>query len=178
MASCRLPSEASEHPDETQCRLDAVTNSLSHCRARPCVTHAFSGNALNGADSNAHMRFGHVLLTQVRSSAVAGTRSAISNTPAIVQQKLALLEKISTLNRGALASSMDKFEVETLVKPLEQARGMMPFEGQPPSIDGKWQLVYSSVEAFRWVQKWPACCGSTGAALPLGPPQLLLCWAA
>jgi hypothetical protein len=96
------------------------------------------------------MRFGHVLLTQVRTSAVAGTRNSSSVVSAIVQQKLALLEKISTLNRGALASNMDKFEVETLVKPLEQTRGMMPFEGQPPSIDGKWQLVYSSVEAFRW----------------------------
>jgi hypothetical protein len=72
-----------------------------------------------------------------------------SNTPAIVQQKLQLLEKLSTLDRGALASSIDRYEVESLVRPLEQARGMLPFEGEPAAIDGKWQLVYSSVEAFR-----------------------------
>ncbi len=166
MASCRLPSEASDHPDAAQCKLADATDTLLYHEATPSVACAFSRSALNGADSNAHMRFGHVLLTQVRTSAVAGTRSAINNTPAIVQQKLALLEKISTLNRGALASSMDKFEVETLVKPLEQARGMMPFEGQPPAIDGKWQLVYSSVEAFRWVQEWPACGGGWHRCAP------------
>ncbi len=85
-----------------------------------------------------------------RAAAASGARGVSSNTPAIVQQKLQLLEKLSTLDRGALASSIDRYEVESLVRPLEQARGMLPFQGEPvAALDGKWQLVYSSVEAFR-----------------------------
>ncbi|PNH06061.1 putative plastid-lipid-associated protein 6, chloroplastic [Tetrabaena socialis] len=67
----------------------------------------------------------------------------------LLPMKLELLKKVACLNRGAIASSNDKYEVSSLVEVLEEAAAAA---ASPPSLDGvqgKWELLYSSVEQFR-----------------------------
>ncbi|KAG2433564.1 hypothetical protein HYH02_012681 [Chlamydomonas schloesseri] len=71
------------------------------------------------------------------------------NTEDLIPTKLELLKKVAGLNRGALASSNDKYEVSTYVDVLEEA---VQSSGAPidmNAVQGKWELIYSSVEQFR-----------------------------
>lgn len=63
--------------------------------------------------------------------------------------KLSLLKKIATLNRGALATGIDRNEVQKFAAILEKGRGLNPFTGSPSPVEGTWELMYSEVEAFR-----------------------------
>lgn len=62
--------------------------------------------------------------------------------------KVELLKKVACLNRGAIASPNDKYEVSSFVEVLEEAsssgNGVNVF-----NVQGKWELLYSSVEQFR-----------------------------
>lgn len=56
----------------------------------------------------------------------------------------------SVTSRGRLASPEQKAEVAFLVQSLSEINpNTVPVLGEPAPIDGKWVLVYSSVEAFR-----------------------------
>ncbi|GLC39704.1 hypothetical protein PLESTB_000437000 [Pleodorina starrii] len=64
----------------------------------------------------------------------------------LMPTKLELLKKVACLNRGAIASSNDKYEVSSYVEVLEEAGGpLVALDG----VQGKWELLYSSVEPFR-----------------------------
>lgn len=71
-----------------------------------------------------------------------------------VAVKLELLKKVACLNRGAIATSNDKYEIGSFIESLEEiARDRAASgSGQPINIfdvQGKWELLYSSVEQFR-----------------------------
>ncbi|GIL51714.1 hypothetical protein Vafri_7650 [Volvox africanus] len=64
----------------------------------------------------------------------------------LLPTKLELLKKVACLNRGAIASSNDKYEVSSFVEVMEDAAGSLV---QLDDVQGKWELLYSSVEPFR-----------------------------
>ncbi|EFJ42869.1 hypothetical protein VOLCADRAFT_119281 [Volvox carteri f. nagariensis] len=64
----------------------------------------------------------------------------------LLPTKLELLKKVACLNRGAIASSNDNYEVSSFVEVMEDAAGQLV---QLDAVQGKWELVYSSVEPFR-----------------------------
>ncbi|GFR40745.1 hypothetical protein Agub_g1355 [Astrephomene gubernaculifera] len=68
----------------------------------------------------------------------------------LLPTKLELLKKVACLDRGAIASSNDKYEVSSFVEVLEEATSSSG-EGavQLDAVQGKWELLYSSVEQFR-----------------------------
>ena len=68
--------------------------------------------------------------------------------------KLELLKKVACLNRGALGTANDKYEVSSFVEVLEdvQASSSSAAGGDAAvaeRMQGKWELLYSSVEQFR-----------------------------
>ncbi|KXZ57022.1 hypothetical protein GPECTOR_1g923 [Gonium pectorale] len=63
--------------------------------------------------------------------------------------KLELLKKVACLNRGAIASSNDKYEVSSFVEVLEDAMSSAGVPVDMEAVQGKWELLYSSVEQFR-----------------------------
>ncbi|PNW85676.1 hypothetical protein CHLRE_03g197650v5 [Chlamydomonas reinhardtii] len=71
------------------------------------------------------------------------------NTDDLIPTKLELLKKVAGLNRGALASSNDKYEVSTYVDVLEEAVQSSGAPVDMNAVQGKWELIYSSVEQFR-----------------------------
>lgn len=68
---------------------------------------------------------------------------------ALAPTKLELLKKVACLNRGALATSNDRYEVSSFVEVLEDAAASSGAPIQLNDVQGKWELLYSSVEQFR-----------------------------
>lgn len=60
-----------------------------------------------------------------------------------------LLQRVAPLNRGALASPIDKENVNALIKKLEDTWQASSETNMAGKLSGKWLLVYTSVEAFR-----------------------------
>ncbi|MEW5301866.1 MAG: hypothetical protein WDW36_004695 [Sanguina aurantia] len=70
-----------------------------------------------------------------------------------IEAKFELLKKVACLNRGALATANDRYEVESMVEVLEESISALsssaPASRALASLQGKWELLYSSVEVFR-----------------------------
>lgn len=79
-------------------------------------------------------------------SASGNTTAATANASSI---KLQLLSRIAGLDRGALATPRDREAIDALLRQLEGCQMESPLDGAPAPIDGRWLLIYSSVEAFR-----------------------------
>lgn len=82
---------------------------------------------------------------------------------AVLAAKLELLKKVACLDRGAIATSNDRYEVASFVETLEELQLAATYTPPGDSVDdekptyadvtgrvqGKWELLYSSVEQFR-----------------------------
>ena len=80
----------------------------------------------------------------------SSTTTATSSSSQADRLKLALLERIAGLNRGALATASDKQAIDQLLRSLEAAgNSPQPFAGSPAAIEGRWELLYTNTEAFR-----------------------------
>jgi hypothetical protein len=78
------------------------------------------------------------------------TITATSSKSHVDRLKLALLERIAGLNRGALATASDKQAIDQLLRSLEAAGTTPePFSGSPAALEGRWELLYTNTEAFR-----------------------------
>ncbi|KAG2498073.1 hypothetical protein HYH03_003833 [Edaphochlamys debaryana] len=77
----------------------------------------------------------------------------LADTPVeLLPSKLQLLQKVAGLNRGAIATSNDKYEVSSYVETLEEHVEESEAAASGVTLDsvqGKWELIYSSVEQFR-----------------------------
>lgn len=64
--------------------------------------------------------------------------------------KLNLLLDIASVDRGALASSLNRDRISSILIDLEKEPLMnAPLQGEPAPVDGEWELIYSDVEQFR-----------------------------
>lgn len=75
----------------------------------------------------------------------------VASLPDLRQLKFKLLNCIAALDRGALAQNDDKEVVAGLVRALESAAPLPELSSKNilSPLDGKWELLYSSVEVFR-----------------------------
>eukprot|EP00884_Botryococcus_braunii_P000823 jgi/Botrbrau1/10741/Bobra.180_2s0009.1 len=86
-------------------------------------------------------------ICNVRTSAVADIQGATSQ---LKRLKLELLLEIASTNRGALANSSIRDRINAILIDLEQLPlDEAPVQGQPATLDGEWELIYSDVEQFR-----------------------------
>lgn len=69
--------------------------------------------------------------------------------PATSTAKLQLLQMSSGFDRGALANASAKQYIGDLVSQLEASFTPPPLATMRTALEGRWQLVYSSVEQFR-----------------------------
>ena len=90
----------------------------------------------------------------------AAAAAGAATSAALAAAKLALLERAAPLNRGALATAVDRAEVDDLIRALEAAGGLAAAGssssgggggggGPAALLDGRWELVYANTEAFR-----------------------------